>query len=91
MSYGEKTITTPLMQVIKVPIFGTQYQLADLEQMEEVISANMESLIDINQNLGILTDFGSLPIVSPPRSESIRTASGIMLETSMPWRVRIIH
>jgi len=66
MSYGEKTISTPLMQVIKVPIFGTQYQLADLEQMEEVISANMESLIDINQNLGVLTDFGSLPVVSPP-------------------------
>ncbi|RLC01279.1 MAG: ABC transporter permease [Deltaproteobacteria bacterium] len=66
MSYGEKAISTPLMQVIEVPIFGTQYQLADLEQMEEIISANMESLIDINQNLGVLTDFGSLPIVSPP-------------------------
>jgi ABC-type uncharacterized transport system involved in gliding motility auxiliary subunit len=68
MTYGEKTITTPLMQVINVPIFGTQYQMAGLEQMEEVIAANMESLIDINQNLGILTDFGSLPIVSPPEA-----------------------
>ena len=66
MSYGEKSISTPIMQVIKVPIFGTQYKLVDPEQLEEVISANMESLIDINQNLGILTDFGSLPIVSPP-------------------------
>jgi len=66
MSYGEKTISTPLMQVIKVPIFGTQYQLADMKQMEEIISANMESLIDINQNLGVLKDFGSLSIVSPP-------------------------
>jgi len=66
MSYGEKTISTPLMQVIKVPIFGTQYQLADIKQMEEIISANMESLIDINQNLGVLKDFGSLAIVSAP-------------------------
>ena len=66
MSYGEKTITTPIMQVIKIPVFGTQYKLADLEQLEEMISANMESLIDINQNLGVLTDFGSLPIFSPP-------------------------
>jgi len=66
MSYGEKTISTPLMQVIKVPIFGTQYQLADMKQMEEIISANMESLIDINQNLGVLKDFGSLAIVSAP-------------------------
>ena len=68
MTYGEKTITTPLMQVINVPIFGTQYQMAGLEQMEEVIAANMESLIDINQNLGVLTDFGSLAIVSPPEA-----------------------
>ena len=68
MTYGEKTITAPLMQVINVPIFGTQYQMAGLEQMEEVIAANMESLIDINQNLGVLTDFGSLSIVSPPEA-----------------------
>ncbi len=68
MSYAEKTITTPLMQVINVPIFGTQYQMAGLEQIEDVITANMESLIDINQNLGILTDFGSLAIVSAPEA-----------------------
>ena len=66
MSYGKKIITVPLIQVIDIPIIGTQYQLAELEQMQEVISANMESLIDINQNLGVLSDFGSLPIVSQP-------------------------
>ena len=68
MTYGQKTITTPLMQVINVPIFGTQYQMAGLEQIEEVITANVESLIDINQNLGILADFGSLAVVSPPEA-----------------------
>jgi ABC-type uncharacterized transport system involved in gliding motility auxiliary subunit len=66
MTYGEKSISTPIMQVIKIPIIGTQYKLADVDQLEEVISANVESLIDINQNLGILTDFGSLPIISSP-------------------------
>jgi ABC-2 type transport system permease protein len=54
--------------VIDVPIFGTQYQLAGIEQMEESITANMESLIDIHQNLGVLADFGSLPIVAPPQA-----------------------
>ncbi len=71
MRYDEKTISTPLMQVVNVPIFGTQYQMADLKQMEEIISANMESLIDINQNLGVLKDFGSLPIVSPPEPSQL--------------------
>jgi len=71
MTYGDKTITTPLMQVIKVPIVGTQYQLADMGQLEEVINANMDSLIDINQNLGVLTDFDSLPVVTPPAAGQV--------------------
>jgi len=67
MSHGDKTVSTPLMQVVKIPIIGTQYKLADLTQLEEIISANMESLIDINQNLGVLSDFDSLPVVTPPQ------------------------
>ncbi len=67
MTYGDKSVTSPVMRVIKMPIFGTQYQLTELDQLEETIAANLESLIDINQNLGILTDYGSLPIVSPPQ------------------------
>jgi len=67
MTYGDKSVSTPVMRVIKIPIFGTQYQLTELAQLEETISANLESLIDINQNLGILTDHGSLPIVTPPQ------------------------
>jgi len=67
MTYGSKSVTSPVMRVIKIPIFGTQYQLTELDQLEETIAANLESLIDINQNLGILTDHGSLPIVSAPQ------------------------
>jgi len=67
MTYGDKSVTAPVMRVIKIPIFGTQYQLTELDQLEETIAANLESLIDINQNLGVLTDHGSLPIVSPPQ------------------------
>ena len=67
MTYGDKSITTPVMRVIKIPIFGTQYQLTESDQLEEIITANLESLIDINQNLGILADHGSLPILSAPQ------------------------
>ncbi len=67
MTYGQKSVTTPVMRVIKIPIFGTQYQLTEPDQLEELINANLESLIDINQNIGILTDHGSLPVVSPPQ------------------------
>jgi ABC-type uncharacterized transport system involved in gliding motility auxiliary subunit len=66
MSYGGKAVSIPLLQVIKIPIIGTQYRLADLGSLEDAISANVESLIDINQNIGILQDFGSLPVISSP-------------------------
>ena len=54
------------MQVVKIPLIGTQYKLAEVNQLEEIISGNMESLIDINQNLGVLTDYESLAVVTPP-------------------------
>ena len=68
MQYGSKAVTIPLLNVIKVPIIGTQYQLVNLDGLEDVISANIDTLIDIHQNLGILEDFGSLPIISAPPS-----------------------
>jgi hypothetical protein len=62
MQYGDKTITTPLLQVIRVPIFGTQYKLTEMSQMEETINANVEALIDINEDLGYLSDHGTLSV-----------------------------
>lgn len=62
MQYRDKTITTPLLQVIRVPIFGTQYKLTEMNQIEETINANVEALIDINENLGYLSDHGTLSV-----------------------------
>ena len=62
MEHSEKSLTIPLLQVIKLPIIGTQYKLADMAEMEEIINKNVERLIDINEDLGYLADHGSLSL-----------------------------
>ena len=48
MEYGDKFTTIPLMQVLRLPFIGIHYELTDMDEMEEIISENLESLIDIN-------------------------------------------
>ena len=62
MEYGEKIREIPLLSVLRLPIIGTQYNLADLDDMEQVIDDNLETLVDINQDLGYLSDHGTLDI-----------------------------
>jgi len=68
MEYGENPLTVPLMQVIRLPIIGTQYKLAQTGEIEESINSNVERLIDINEDLGYLADHGALNLAGPPPS-----------------------
>lgn len=61
MSYGEKVVEMPLLEVMRLPIIGTQYNLARLDRMEEMIDSGIERLIDINENMGYLSGHGTLP------------------------------
>jgi ABC-2 type transport system permease protein len=62
MEYSDKSLTVPLLQVIRLPIIGTQYQLSDMAEMEETINGNIERLIDINKDIGYLADHGTLSL-----------------------------
>jgi ABC-type uncharacterized transport system involved in gliding motility auxiliary subunit len=64
MEYADKAVTIPLLQVLRVPLIGTRYSLVDLDKMEEIISQNLESLIDINEDLGYLADHGTLQVAT---------------------------
>lgn len=59
MQYGAKTVSIPLLQVIQIPIIGTQYQLADMKTIEEAINQQIETLIGINETIGYLADHGT--------------------------------
>jgi ABC-2 type transport system permease protein len=58
--YQKETRVIPVLRVIRLPIFGTQYQLADVKDVEEQINVNLDRLVNINQDLGYLEDFGTL-------------------------------
>jgi ABC-type uncharacterized transport system involved in gliding motility auxiliary subunit len=66
MEYEDNVMAVPLMQVIRLPIIGTQYQLAETAELEETINSNVEHLIDINEDLGYLADHGTLNLAGPP-------------------------
>lgn len=66
MSYGDKSVTIPLIQVIRLPIFGTQYTMADMNQLEEAMDGNLATLIDIHEDIGVLSGKGTLGISGPP-------------------------
>lgn len=62
MVYKDKAVTIPLLHILRLPIIGTHYEMADMNEMEEIISINIESLIDINEDIGYLADHGTLSI-----------------------------
>jgi len=72
MEYGDRVSEIPLIRMVRIPLIGTHYELADMEKMEAVIDKNLESLIDINQDLGWLSDHGALNLsraFSDPRRQ----------------------
>jgi ABC-2 type transport system permease protein len=65
LKYKQAVRTIPLLQEFKLPIFGTQYQLADVEAVKEAIETNIERLLNINEAVGYLADYGTLSPSSP--------------------------
>ncbi len=59
MRYQKETRVIPLLNVIRLPIFGTQYQLTDAKEIEDQINVNLDRLVNINENLGYLEDLGT--------------------------------
>jgi len=63
---------------LRIPLLGTQYEMADAQQIQDVISENVESLIDINENLGYLVSKGTLDLDgSPPEQRGQQTREDV--------------
>ncbi|MCG8473607.1 MAG: GldG family protein, partial [Desulfobacterales bacterium] len=75
LRYGKHSTSIPILKVSKNPLFGNQYTLMSMDQLEEAVSGAIESLIDINEKVGYLTSNGAPPRfdrsgnpLSPPTS-----------------------
>jgi len=68
MQYKEKSISIPIINVVRIPLFGTQYSMTNIDEMEEKLSENIELLVDINEDIGYLADHGT-PVLSTNKME----------------------
>ena len=66
LEYEDRVASIPLLQVLRLPLIGTQYKLTEKDGVEENLNAAIDSLININADIGYLSDFGSLQISSVP-------------------------
>jgi ABC-type uncharacterized transport system involved in gliding motility auxiliary subunit len=67
LQHDDRVGSIRLLNILRLPLIGTRYELADMNDMETVISENIESLIDINEDIGYLTDRGTPPLFAPPQ------------------------
>jgi len=59
---GRRSTTLELVQVVRLPLIGTRYELVDFTRMDTLLTESIESLLDINEDLGYLADKGTLPL-----------------------------
>jgi gliding motility-associatede transport system auxiliary component len=64
VSHGNRSETVPLINAQTLPIFGTRYSLADMDDVEQALSKTIESVINVNEELGYLSGHG-VPSLSP--------------------------
>ncbi len=65
MEYKNRASQLPLIQVLRIPLFGTRYEMVDTETLKERVNQNIETLIGINADLGYLADHGTLSLSGP--------------------------
>jgi ABC-type uncharacterized transport system involved in gliding motility auxiliary subunit len=65
-----RKIALPLIDVVRLPIVGTQYKLLGAEDVSKMLNNSVESLVEIHEGLGVLADHRTAPIMggSPPGS-----------------------
>lgn len=66
VEHGDNSELIELIKVVRLPLFGTQYQLTDLAALEKAIDETIDNVININEELGYLAGHGTLPIEGLP-------------------------
>ncbi len=59
LEYKDQSASLPLITAMDLPIIGTTYQMAEPDALKEEITAIMEKMIGINQDIGFLADHGT--------------------------------
>ncbi len=55
----QRSVSIPLIRVLRIPLIGDQYQLETMEAMEKYIGDGIEGMLSINERIAYLADFGT--------------------------------
>jgi ABC-2 type transport system permease protein len=96
MAYGDRVVEVPLIHVLQIPLIGRHYELVDMNQMEEIIDEGVESLIDINEDIGYLTSDGTLKLsgispMDPMGGQGPDTLSNFRTLTSQNYAIKEVN
>ncbi len=84
LRHKDKVREIPLLNMVRLPLFGEQYHLVEIEQIEGLINNHMERLIDINEALAYLADFGTYDLGGGnfgPQDEALNQFSALVNQT----------
>ncbi len=62
VEHGGKSESIEIIDVFRLPLFGTQYQLADMKRLEKAIEKTVENVINVNEEIGYLASHGTLTL-----------------------------
>lgn len=89
VSYGNTARMLRLLSVFRIPLFGTQYKLVAMDQLENLINGAVETVIGINENIGYLAGHGTLNLFSPmPGGNQSETLSNLYSLISKEYTVK---
>ena len=64
VQYGGKTEKISVIRAVTLPLFGTQYELADMGKLMHNIDDAVENVINVNEQIGYLAGHGTAPLGS---------------------------
>lgn len=91
MEHGTKAVTLPLIRVLRVPLIGTHYEPVDMNEMEEIMNESLESLIDINEDLGYLADHGTLNLWGAAGQQEQGSVGNFRKLTSQSYTIKDVN
>ncbi len=79
---GDRSVAIPLIQVSRIPLLGTQYQIEPPERIEKALDGGIENLIGLHQTLGVLEGHGAPVLAGQSQSgESLANLNALLSKT----------
>ena len=66
VKYNERIEKVQILKVVRLPIFGTQYQMVDVNSLEKGINEIVENIINTNEEIGYIADHDAPSIDKHP-------------------------